>query len=29
LPIVFLLSDASKWITGQAIVIDGGRTSYL
>ena len=29
LPIVFLLSDASKWITGQAIVIDGGRTSCL
>jgi NAD(P)-dependent dehydrogenase (short-subunit alcohol dehydrogenase family) len=29
LPIIFLLSSASKWITGQAIVIDGGRTSCL
>jgi NAD(P)-dependent dehydrogenase (short-subunit alcohol dehydrogenase family) len=23
-PIVFLLSDASKWITGQTIILDGG-----
>ncbi len=29
LPVVFLLSNASKWITGQSIVIDGGRTSFL
>ena len=29
LPVVFLLSSASKWITGQSIVIDGGRTSCL
>ena len=29
LPVVFLLSNASKWITGQSIVIDGGRTSVL
>jgi len=25
-PIVFLLSNASKWITGEILVIDGGRT---
>ena len=24
--IIFLLSNSSKWITGQNIVIDGGRT---
>lgn len=28
-PILFLLSDASRWITGQTIVVDGGRTSVL
>jgi NAD(P)-dependent dehydrogenase (short-subunit alcohol dehydrogenase family) len=29
LPVIFLLSNASKWITGQSITIDGGRTSFL
>jgi NAD(P)-dependent dehydrogenase (short-subunit alcohol dehydrogenase family) len=29
LPVIFLLSSASKWITGQSIVIDGGRTAFL
>jgi len=29
LPVIFLLSKASKWITGQSIVIDGGRTTFL
>jgi NAD(P)-dependent dehydrogenase (short-subunit alcohol dehydrogenase family) len=29
LPVIFLLSNASKWITGQSMVIDGGRTSFL
>ena len=29
LPVVFLLSNASKWMTGQSLVIDGGRTSCL
>lgn len=28
-PVAFLLSDASKWITGQTIIIDGGRTIYV
>ena len=28
-PICFLLSPASKWITGQTIVLDGGRTSII
>jgi len=27
--IAFLLSDASRWITGQDIILDGGRTSYV
>lgn len=29
LPVIFLLSNAAKWITGQSIVIDGGRTSFF
>lgn len=29
LTIVFLLSDASKWITGQVMVLDGGRTAII
>lgn len=29
LPIVFLLSEASKWITGQVMVLDGGRTAII
>lgn len=29
LPIVFLLSEASKWITGEIIVLDGGRTAII
>jgi NAD(P)-dependent dehydrogenase (short-subunit alcohol dehydrogenase family) len=28
-PIIFLLSEASSWITGQNIVLDGGRTSVI
>ncbi len=27
--IAFLLMDASRWITGQTIVLDGGRTSII
>jgi len=29
LPIIFLLSEASKWITGQVLIVDGGRTSTI
>jgi len=29
LPVIFLLSNASRWITGQSIVVDGGRTAVL
>jgi NAD(P)-dependent dehydrogenase (short-subunit alcohol dehydrogenase family) len=29
LPILFLLSDASKWISGHDLVIDGGRTAII
>jgi NAD(P)-dependent dehydrogenase (short-subunit alcohol dehydrogenase family) len=28
-PIAFLLSAASKWVTGQTLVLDGGRTSVI
>ncbi len=29
LPIVFLLSEASRWITGQDLILDGGRTAII
>tara|TARA_B110000027_G_C16083061_1_gene284563 strand:+ start:236 stop:985 length:750 start_codon:yes stop_codon:yes gene_type:complete len=29
LSIVFLLSGASKWITGQVLIVDGGRTATI
>ena len=28
-PVTFLLSDAAKWITGQNIILDGGRTACI
>ncbi|MBL7768551.1 MAG: SDR family oxidoreductase [Flavipsychrobacter sp.] len=28
-PVIFLLSNASRWITGQSIIIDGGRSNYV
>lgn len=28
LAIVYLLSDASSWVTGQSLIIDGGKTLY-
>jgi NAD(P)-dependent dehydrogenase (short-subunit alcohol dehydrogenase family) len=28
-PIIFLLSKGSKWITGQNIILDGGRTTAI
>ncbi len=28
-PICFLLSDAAKWITGEVMVLDGGRTAVI
>ena len=28
LAIVYLLSDASSWVTGHSLIIDGGKTLY-
>jgi len=28
-PVVFLLSDAAKWITGEILTLDGGRTAVI
>jgi len=28
-PVAFLLSNASRWITGQTLILDGGRSIYV